>query len=90
MENTTVEKFADGITCASGSSLVLINSEIMGCENGLKIEDGAKIENRSSTIANCSAYGIFYKTDVIDFESDGNKKKHIDNFAELKKFMRWV
>lgn len=85
MENSSIENFADGITCATGSALVLNNAEIIGCENGVKVEDGARIDIHSSTIANCSAYGIFYKTDAI---SDGNKKRHFDSVAELKNVLR--
>lgn len=88
LENSSIENFADGITCAPGSALVLNNSKITGCEIGLKVNDGAHIEMQSSAINNCSAYGILYRTDSVDHIADGNKKKHIEDLSELKPLLK--
>lgn len=83
MENSIIENFADGITCAQGGALILSNTEITDCEHGLKVNDGARIKMQSSTIKNCSGYGISYRTDSVDGD-----KKHIDTLAELEPLLR--
>lgn len=86
LENTQVQNFGTGITCATGGTLIMNQSSISKCGTSLEIEDAVNIQFTSSQMLN-SDYGLFFKTKVENVLEKGQKKKIMSDLDELRKLI---
>lgn len=86
LENTLIQNFATGISCAAGGNLVMNQSSISNCGSGLEIDDNTIIQFATAQITNNSDYAVFYKTKTPNV-LNGEKRKIVANFDELRKLI---
>lgn len=88
LENTHVQNFATGISCSSGGTLIMNNSIISKCGTGLEAGDASKVQMVSSKMVDSSDYAVILKTKIGKF-ANGEKKKIVSSFSELREFITY-
>lgn len=87
LENTLIRNFATGITNEAGGTLIMSQSTVSNCGTGLEASDTANIQIASSQMTNNSDYAVFLKTKVDSVFENGEKKKIVSNFDEVRKLI---
>lgn len=90
LENTLIEHFDTGISCASDGEVVLKNSHIDGCGVGLDLNSDSKIQNSMTQIRNASKYGTVFTSNIRNFIASGAKKTIVSDLIALGKFATLV
>ena len=85
LENTLIQNFATGISCAAGGTLVMNQSTVSNCGTGLETSD-ANIQFVNAQMTNNSDYAVYFKTKTPNI-LNGEKKKIVTNFDELRKLI---
>lgn len=87
LENTLIQAFGTGITCATGAQLSLNQTSIFNCRMALEMEDAVAIQISSSKIINNHNYGIYLKTKVENLFTNDEKRKIVPDLIEMQKLI---
>lgn len=90
LENTLIEHFDTGISCASDGEVVLKNSYIDGCGVGLDLSSDSKVQSSMTQIRNASKYGTVFTSNIKNFIASGAKKTILSDLVALGKFATLV
>lgn len=87
LENTLIQTFAKGITCAADSKLSLTKTLIFNCGVALEAEDASAIEITASNMFNNKSYGIYFKTKIQNLLTNEEKRKIVPDLVEMQKLI---
>lgn len=87
LDNSIIRNFATAISCTKGGKIILKNSIIGDCFNGLDISDESVIEIESSKIEKNRNMGITVTGNNLIMPSESNKIV-FESLAEMQPFLK--